>query len=166
MSIAKIKESSNTEIQIGIDAKHREAVAKELKKILADTYSLQLKTQYYHWNVTGVNFHNLHLLFGTQYDELSLAVDELAERIRSLGFNAPGTFRQFLDISSIKEDAILPSNWPEMVSNLKDAHEEIAASIRNKIELAQKAGDEGTADLFIKRIQEHEKAAWFLRSQV
>lgn len=151
---------------IGINAKSRKDVAQSLARTLAGTYLLQLKTQYYHWNVTGGNFHSLHELFNEQYEELSGAVDELAERIRALGVSAPGTFQEFSAMSSLTEDRSLPGTWGAMVNNLLAANEEVAREIRERIKLAQKSGDEGTADLFIKRIQAHEKAAWMLRSHL
>lgn len=165
MALAKIKQS-NGDIDIGLSAKSRKEVAQALANLLADTYTLQLKTQYYHWNVTGGNFQSLHTLFGTQYDELAAAVDELAERIRSIGHNAPGTFREFTSLSSLKEDKYLPDGWQGMVYNLAAAHEAVIRTVREKLEIAQKAKDEGTADLFIRRLQEHEKAVWFLRSHI
>ena len=162
MAVAK-KILSDT-LDIGIEAKKRKAVAEALKSQLADTYLLQLKTKFYHWNVTGAQFFSLHTLFDKQYEALSAAVDELAERIRSLGFAAPGTFREFLELTALAEDKSLPENWEKMVQNLVSDHETLIRSAREKVALAQEQGDEGTADIFIKRIQEHEKAAWFLRS--
>lgn len=163
MTLTHVK-SRNDDIEIGINAKSRKDVAQSLSRVLADTYVLQLKTKYYHWNVTGALFHSLHTLFDAQYQELSNAVDELAERIRALGVTAPGTFHEFSGLSSLKEDKYLPTGWNDMVYNLTAAHEQLICDIREKLTLVQKAGDEGTADLFIRRIQEHEKAAWMLRS--
>ena len=156
----------HTDADIGINAKSRKEVAQMLSKQLADTYLLQLKTKYYHWNVTGENFHGLHELFDAQYEELAEASDELAERIRALDLEAPGTFQEFLKQASLKEDKNLPAGWREMVRNLLEAHEDIIRQTRNKVTAAQKAGDEGTADLFIGRLQAHEKAAWMLRSHL
>jgi len=166
MAVTQVKAESSQEINIGIENKQREAVVKALKQALADSYTLQLKTQYYHWNVKGSNFQTLHLLFGSQYDQLSAGVDELAERIRTLGAETIGTFRQFQELASIKEDAKLPANWQDMVHHLQQDNEALARELREKIAVAQKAGDEGTADLFIRRLQEHEKAGWFLRSHL
>jgi len=165
MTLTKVKPASN-DAGIGISSRSRKDVAQALGQALSDTYSLQLKTQYYHWNVTGELFHSLHTLFGAQYEELAEAVDELAERIRVLGHNAPGTFREFAEFSSLREDRYLPADWQTMVGNLAAAHEEVARSLREKIPAAQKNGDEGTADLFIGRLQAHEKAAWMLRSHL
>lgn len=163
MSVTKVKPAAN-EAEIGIAPAARKEVAQLLKESLANTYSLQLKTQYYHWNVTGPSFSSLHALFASQYEELAEAVDELAERIRSLGHTTPGTFYEFAALASLKEDKYPPSDWKAMVANLLAAHEALARSVRDKIPVAQKAGDEGTADLFIGRLQAHEKAAWMLRS--
>ena len=164
MSIAKLKTKTSAEPAIGIERNARKHVAESLAQLLAGTYLLQLKTQYYHWNVTGPHFSPLHLLFESQYNGLAPAVDEIAERMRSIGFATPGTFAEFLSLSDIKEDKSLPADWSEMVKNLLLAHELLARQFRENIESVQKAGDEGSADLFIRRMQEHEKAAWMLRS--
>jgi starvation-inducible DNA-binding protein len=166
MPAEKLKKLASDNIDIGISKNNRKEIVENLKSQLSDTYILQLKTQFYHWNVTGGNFHQLHLLFGSQYDELALAVDELAERTRSLGFNVIGTFNEFLKFAQVTEDKLLPQTSQEMLENLLSAHEHIAKTTREKIANAQKNGDEGTADLFIKRLQEHEKTAWFLRSHL
>ena len=158
--------TKNNTANIGISPNHRKEVVEALTSQLADTYLLQLKTKFYHWNVTGPNFFSLHTLFDKQYEELAEGVDELAERIRSLGFTAPGTFHEFTAAAKLKEDKTLPANWEVMIENLTAAHEQIIKTTREKIELCQNNGDEGTADLFIKRLQEHEKTAWFLRSHV
>lgn len=142
------------------------AVAESLAKLLAATYVLQLKTQYYHWNVVGPHFAALHTLFGAQYDAIALAVDEVAERIRALGHIAPGTFREFLESSILSEDKTLPKRWEDMVKNLAAANEAVAGEARDSLPKIQKAGDEATADLLIRRIQEHDKAAWMLRSHL
>ena len=166
MAIAKMKSAPTGEIAIGLDSRARKEVVAALSHGLANTYLLQLKTQYYHWNVTGEHFAALHLLFETQYNELAAAVDELAERIRALGATTPGTFHEFAELASLQEDKSLPSNWQTMVSNLVAAHEAITRLARERIKVAQRAGDEGTADLFIRRLQAHEKAAWMLRSHL
>lgn len=167
MAVAKIKQKqSGSEIDIGLGAKARKDVAAALSHVLADTYTLQVKTQFYHWNVTGENFQALHTLFGTQYEELAAAVDEVAERIRAVGHNAPGTFESFLGLTSLKEDKFLPNGWQGMVHSLVAAHEAVTRTVREKLAIVQKAGDEGTADLLIRRLQDHEKAAWFLRSHL
>ncbi len=165
MALTKIKPAGN-DIDTGLNPKARKEVAQLVAQGLANTYTLQLKTQYYHWNVKGENFHSLHLLFETQYNELAEAVDELAERIRALGVDTPGTFREFSELAFIKEDKTLPPDWQTMVANLQEAHEMLVKAAREKIVQSQKAGDEGTADLFIRRVQAHEKAAWMLRSHL
>lgn len=166
MSIAKMKSEPGTEINIGLGANARKEVAGLLSQLLAETYLLQLKTQYYHWNVTGPHFAALHKLFEAQYDAVSEAVDEVAERIRSIGHVAPGTFREFSASSAVKEDKSLPASWEDMVKNLAVANETVARSAREWLGRVQKAGDEGSADLLIRRMQEHEKAAWMLRSHL
>lgn len=166
MANTKNKTMANDDVNIGIGANARKEVASCLGQLLAGTYILQLKTQYYHWNVTGPHFAGLHTLFGAQYDAIALAVDEVAERIRSLGHTTPGTFREFASTSVIKEDKNLPEDWQEMVSNLADDNEAVARNAKDWLGRVQKAGDEGSADLLIRRIQEHEKAAWMLRSHL
>ncbi|WP_049621629.1 Dps family protein [Frateuria defendens] len=149
--------------QIGIAKKDREAIAKQLSKLLADTYSLYLKTHSFHWNVTGPQFNSLHNMFETQYNELWLAADEVAERIRTLDVFAPGSYSQFGKLTSIKEEPGVP-DWKAMVGQLVDGHEIAAATARGAIKVADKAGDEGTADMLTGRLKEHEKTAWMLRS--
>lgn len=166
MAHAKAKTSNGSDISIGLGNNSRKEVAGCLGHLLAGTYILQLKTQNYHWNVTGPHFSALHGLFGTQYDAIALAVDEVAERIRSLGHVAPGSFREFSAASAIKEDKSLPDDWAEMVKNLAEDNETIARQCRDWLHTVQKAGDEGSADLLIRRMQEHEKAAWMLRSHL
>ena len=150
-------------ISIGIAKKDREAVAKNLSKLLADTYSLYLKTHSFHWNVTGPQFNSLHAMFETQYNELWLAADEVAERIRTLDVFAPGSYSQFGKLTSIKEEPGVPE-WKDMVGQLVEGHEIAAATARDAIKVADKAGDEGTADMVTGRLKEHEKTAWMLRS--
>lgn len=140
-------------------------VVSALSKVLADTYVLYVKTQNYHWNVTGELFYSLHLFFENQYEELSEAVDLLAERIRGLNEIAPGTMQQFLDLSSLKETNQIPSAQ-KMIQNLYEDHEVIIKELTKNIPLAQKHGDEGTADLFIERLRAHEKTAWMLKSSL
>lgn len=166
MASTKNKAIVSNDINIGIGANARKEVAAYLAQLLAGTYILQLKTQYYHWNVTGPHFAGLHTLFGAQYDAIALAVDEVAERIRSLGHATPGTFREFSSVSVIKEDKNLPEDWQEMVGNLAEDNEAVARTAKEWLGRVQKAGDEGSADLLIRRIQEHEKAAWMLRSHL
>jgi starvation-inducible DNA-binding protein len=148
---------------IGIAKKDREAIAKQLSKLLADTYSLYLKTHSFHWNVTGPHFNSLHTMFETQYNELWLAADEVAERIRVLDVFAPGSYSQFGKLTTIKEEAGVP-DWKEMVSQLVTGHEIAAATAREAIKAADGAGDEGTMDMATGRLKAHEKTAWMLRS--
>ncbi|MFC5524669.1 Dps family protein [Rhodanobacter ginsengisoli] len=150
-------------ISIGIARKDRETVAKHLSKMLADTYSLYLKTHSFHWNVTGPQFNSLHLMFEAQYNELWLAADEVAERIRTLDVFAPGSYSQFGKLTSIKEEAGVPE-WKEMVSQLVEGHEIAAHTARLATKAAAGAGDEGTADMLTGRLKAHEKTAWMLRS--
>lgn len=166
MAFSRMKSEAESDINIGMGANACKEVAACLGHLLSETYLLQLKTQYYHWNVTGPHFAALHTLFGAQYDAIALAVDEIAERIRSIGHTTPGTFAEFLSASSVKEDKSLPGSWEEMVENLAAANEQVARNTREWLGKVQKAGDEGSADLLIRRMQEHEKAAWMLRSHV
>lgn len=149
-------------IEIGIKEKDRKAIAQGLSRVLADTYTLYLKTHNYHWNVTGPNFNSLHLAFETQYTELALAVDLIAERIRALGHPAPGTYREFIKLSSIAEDTDAPSA-DEMVARLVAGQEAVVRTARSVFRQADKASDEPTADLLTQRMQVHEKTAWMLR---
>lgn len=150
-------------IDIGINEKDRDEIAKGLSKLLADTYSLYLKTHSFHWNVTGPMFQTLHLMFETQYNELALAVDLVAERIRALGFPAPGTYSEFARLSSIRETSGTPKA-EEMIQLLVEGQEAIVRTARSVFPIAEKASDEATADLLTQRIQLHEKTAWMLRS--
>ena len=148
---------------IGIAKKDRDAVAAQLSKLLADTYSLYLKTHSFHWNVTGPQFNSLHAMFEAQYNELWLAADEIAERIRTLDVFAPGSYSQFGKLSSVRDEPGVPE-WKEMVEQLVEGHEIVAHTARSAIKLADDAGDEGTADMLTGRLKEHEKTAWMLRS--
>ena len=150
-------------ISIGIARKDREAVARHLSKLLADTYSLYLKTHSFHWNITGPQFNSLHTMFETQYNELWLAADEVAERIRTLDVFAPGSYSQFGKLSSVREEPGVPE-WKEMVNQLVEGHEIVAHTARAAIKVADKADDEGTADMLTGRLKAHEKTAWMLRS--
>ena len=150
-------------IDIGINEKDRAEIANGLSKLLADTYSLYLKTHNFHWNVTGPMFQTLHLMFETQYNELALAVDLVAERIRSLGFPAPGTYSEFARLSSIRETSGAPKA-EEMIQLLVEGQEAIVRTARSVFPAAEKASDEATADILTQRIQLHEKTAWMLRS--
>jgi len=150
-------------IDIGISEGDRTKIAKGLSKLLADTYTLYLKTHCFHWNVTGPMFQTLHLMFETQYNELALAVDLIAERIRALGCPAPGTYSEFAKLSAIKETTGTPKA-EEMVKLLVAGQETVVRTARSIFPLAEKAHDEATADLLTQRIQLHEKTAWMLRS--
>ena len=150
-------------IDIGINEKDRSEIAIGLSKLLADTYSLYLKTHNFHWNVTGPMFQTLHLMFETQYNELALAVDLIAERIRSLGLPAPGTYSDFARLSSIRETSGVPKA-EEMIQILVEGQEAIVRTARSVFPVADNASDEATADLLTQRIQLHEKTAWMLRS--
>lgn len=150
-------------IDIGINQQDREDIAKGLSKLLADTYTLYLKTHNFHWNVTGPMFQTLHLMFETQYTELALAVDLIAERIRSIGVYAPGTYKQFSALSSIKEDDGIPKAQ-DMIRLLVEGQESVVRTARSLYPVVEKANDEATADLLTQRIQLHEKTAWMLRS--
>ncbi len=150
-------------INIGINEQDRQDIANGLSKLLADTYTLYLKTHNFHWNVTGPMFQTLHLMFETQYTELALAVDLIAERIRSLGVYAPGTYKQFAALSSIKEVDGIPKAQ-DMIRLLVEGQESVVRTARSLYDVVEKANDEATADLLTQRIQLHEKTAWMLRS--
>jgi starvation-inducible DNA-binding protein len=150
-------------IDNGISKKDRAQIAKGLGHVLADTYTLYLKTHFFHWNVTGPMFQTLHLMFETQYNELWLAVDTLAERIRSLGHPAPGTYAEFVKLSSIREKPGVPKAR-DMIKQLVEGHETVTRTARALFPAAGQAGDEATADLLTQRIQLHEKTAWMLRA--
>ena len=147
----------------GINEKDRKKIAEGLSHLLADSYSLYLKTHYFHWNVTGPMFNSLHLMFETQYTELATAVDDIAERIRSLDFFAPGTYREFAKLSSIPESESVPKAQ-DMIKELVAGHEAVCRTARSVFPAADKSGDEATADLLTQRLQIHEKTAWMLRS--
>lgn len=150
-------------VNIGIDEKQRGEIAEGLSRLLADTYTLYLKTHNYHWNVTGPMFQTLHLMFETQYTELAEAVDIIAERIRALGFPAPGTYSEFAELSSISEAKGVPSA-EEMIKSLVEGQETVVRTARTVFPAADGAHDEPTADLLTQRMQIHEKTAWMLRS--
>ena len=150
-------------IDIGIDTQHREDIAAGLSRVLADTYTLYLKTHNFHWNVTGPMFQTLHLMFEQQYNELALAVDAVAERIRALGLPAPGTYKQFSALSTIREEDGVPKA-EVMIRLLVDGHEAVARTSRSVFTTAEQANDQPTCDLLTQRMQIHEKTAWMLRS--
>ena len=150
-------------INIGIAEADRLEIAAGLSRLLADSYTLYLKTHYYHWNVTGPMFNTLHLMFETQYNELALAVDLIAERIRALGVYASGTYQEFAKLTVIAEDSGVPKAQ-EMIHNLVAGQEAVVRTARSLFAVVEKANDEASADLLTQRIQLHEKTAWMLRS--
>jgi starvation-inducible DNA-binding protein len=150
-------------IDLGIPEAHRAEVAQGLSRLLADTYTLYLKTHNFHWNVTGPMFQTLHLLFETHYNELALAVDAIAERIRALGFPAPGSYAAFSKLASIPEAEGVP-RANEMIAELVQGNEAVARTARAVFPAAEKGSDEATADLLTQRLNVHEKNAWMLRS--
>jgi starvation-inducible DNA-binding protein len=151
------------EIEIGIDPTDRKSIADGLSNLLADTYTLYLKTQSFHWNVTGPMFRALHEMFEEQYTELAGAVDEVAERIRALGHEAPGSFSAFMKLTSIDEETGVPAA-EEMIRQLVSGHEASVRTARNAFTVAEEAEDQVTMDMLTERMQVHEKAAWMLRS--
>ena len=152
-----------TDIDIGINAAAREEIAEGLKRLLADSYTLYLQTHNFHWNVTGPQFRELHLMFEEHYTELATAVDDIAERIRTLDVPAPGTYKAFAALSSIEEVEGVPSA-AEMVDRLTQGHEQVVKTSRAVLKLAQDAEDESTAALVSDRMRIHEKTAWMLRA--
>jgi starvation-inducible DNA-binding protein len=150
-------------MNIGIPVEQRTEIAGGLSRLLADTYTLYLKTHNFHWNVTGPMFQTLHLMFETQYNELALAVDLIAERIRALGFPAPGSYREFAKMSSIPEASGTPAA-KDMIEQLVAGQEAVIRTARSIFPSAEAANDEPTADLLTQRLQIHEKTAWMLRS--
>ena len=151
------------DINIGISAADRQRSAEAVKKLLADTYALYLKTHGYHWNVEGPHFQQLHALFMDQYTEMWNAVDELAERIRALGEYAPSSYSAMAALSSIAEETGQP-DWKTMVTSLAKGHEAVAKSARDVLRIAEEIGDDATADVVTPRITIHEKTAWMLRA--
>ena len=156
--------SGRAPINIGIGEEDRAAIVAGLSRLLADTYTLYLTTHNFHWNVTGPMFNTLHQMFMAQYTELWNAVDPIAERIRSLGHYAPGSYAQFGKLSSIKDVPEAPPKALEMVAVLVEGHEAVARTARSIFAAVEKAGDEPTADLLTQRLTVHEQAAWMLRS--
>ena len=152
-------------IDIGISEKDRKAIAEGLSRVLADTYTLYLKTHNFHWNVTGPQFNTLHTMFMEEYTELWNAVDLIAERIRALGHPAPGSYSAFAKLASIKEAEGVPSA-KKMLEQLVAGHEAVARTMRNAFPAAEAAHDQPTMDLLTQRLQVHEKTAWMLRSML
>ncbi len=153
------------EVNIGISKEKREGIAKGLSKVLADSYMVYLKTHNYHWNVTGTLFNSLHAQFEEQYTELAAAIDEIAERIRSLGYRAPGSFIEYSELTSIDEDTDQPEAL-EMVRRLAVDNEKILRTAREVLPLCQEVDDEATIDLLTQRLHVHSKTAWMLRSHL
>lgn len=157
--------SGQQPVNIGISAADRKKIADGLSAFLADSYTLYLKTHNFHWNVTGPMFNSLHAMFMQQYTEQWTALDEIAERIRALGFRAPGSYAEFVQLSSVKEQAGCDApEWKEMVQQLVEGNEAVCRTARKVLETADKAGDDPTVDLCTQRLQTHEKYAWMLRS--
>lgn len=159
------KKNTTVQIDIGISDKDRKKIADGLSRLLADTYTLYLKTHNFHWNVTGPMFNTLHLMFEGQYNELALAVDAIAERIRALGVYAPGSYKDFAKLSSIPEADGVPAA-EEMIRQLVQGQEAVARTAREVFSAADDANDQPTADLLTQRLQTHEKTAWMLRSML
>ncbi|WP_174873583.1 Dps family protein [Vogesella oryzae] len=150
-------------MDIGISAQDRARIAEGLSRLLADSYTLYLKTHFFHWNVTGPMFQTLHLMFETQYNELALAVNQIAERIRALDHIAPGSYGDYARLTSIAESQGVPKAQ-DMIRELVQGHETVCRTARSLFPLADAASDEPTADLLTQRLQVHEKTAWMLRS--
>ena len=161
--VKKNEKAGAVAVDIGIAEQDRKAIAEGLNALLADTYALYMKTHAFHWNVTGPMFQTLHLMFETHYNELWLAVDPVAERIRSLGFPVRATYAAFTKLSSIPEADGVPEAT-DMVRELVKGHEAAARTARSIFPRAEKGGDESTVDLLTQRLQVHEKTAWMLRS--
>lgn len=151
---------------IGISEKNREAIAHGLSRLLADTYTLYLTTHNFHWNVTGPMFNTLHLMFMSQYNELWNAVDPIAERIRALGYSAPGSYAAFGQLTRLPDAPTEPPAAEDMIRALVRGNEAVAATARELLPLVEKAGDQPTTDLLSARMDIHEKSAWMLRSML
>lgn len=155
--------SNNATLDLGIETAHAEKVAQGLSSVLADSFLLYTKARDYHWNVTGPSFLSLHNFFEEQYNDLALAIDEIAERIRTLGFRAPGRVGELMELSSVKEDPTISTDM-EMVADLLSAHETVMSTIRSMWDAAEAAGDESTLDMLTARLQTHSKTSWMLKS--
>ena len=153
-----------SDINIGLDENARKAVAASLNQTLADTYALYMKTHAYHWNVTGPQFHTLHVMFEEHYREMWAALDTIAERVRALGIYAPSSGREMAELSAIEDADAAPPAAAEMVRRALAGHETLITRARNGLAVAEEAGDAASADLFTVRIQTHEKTAWMLRA--
>lgn len=161
---AKLSKSASVGINIGISDEHREAIAQGLSRLLADTYTLYLTTHNFHWNVTGPMFNSLHNMFMEQYTELWNAVDPIAERIRSLGHAAPGSYAQFGELTSLDDAPADPPKAREMIRILAEGHEAVARTARSLFPVVDEANDQPTADVLTQRLAVHEQTAWMLRS--
>lgn len=161
----KTKVYKPMETNIGISEENRKEIADALSRVLADSYMLYLKTHNYHWNVTGELFHSLHEQFEEQYTELADAIDEIAERIRALGYRAPGTFKEFNNLTSIDEQQDEPEAM-EMIRRLAEGNEQVLRTAREALSPANEAEDEATIDLLTERLNTHSKTAWMLRSHL
>lgn len=150
---------------IGISEDGKRSIVEGLSHLLADSYTLYLKTHNFHWNVTGPRFRSLHMMFEEQYTELAIAVDTIAERIRTLGSPAPGTYSEYARLSSIEETTGVP-DAETMIRLLAEGNEAVVRTARSIVSTAEDAGDEVTVDLLVERMQIHEKAAWMLRSSL
>ncbi|GAB6196432.1 Dps family protein [Lysobacter xanthus] len=157
---------SMPQVNIGIEEADRKAIAEAMSRFLADSFTLYLKTHNFHWNITGPMFNTLHVMFETQYTEQWGALDDIAERIRALGFNAPGSYSEFIRLSSLPEEPGLTetADWREMVRQLTVGNEAVCRSARQVVSIAAPAGDDPTVGLLGERLQTHEKYAWMLRS--
>lgn len=153
-------------LNTGIVEAKRLDIAKGLSQVLAESYTLYLKTHKYHWNITGPMFQSLHTMFETQYNELSLAVDEIAERIRVLGVKAPGSYKEFSELSQVKEDPSPDCSADTMIKNLLADHEQIVRTSKDVMGVIEGGNDEGSNALLSARIEYHEKTAWMLRSLI
>lgn len=154
------------QVHIGVGDKARARVVRELSGFLASTYTLYMKTLFYHWNVTGPHFPGLHKMFEEHYQNLHQAGDEIAERIRALGHMTPGTYREFSQLSQVKEDDKLPRDSKVMVENLMKSHEACSLEARSVLKVAEECGDEVTVDMMVGRMAFHDKTAWMLRATI
>lgn len=163
--ITTLNGKEKMDINIGISNKDRKEIAEGLSRLLADSYMVYLKTHNYHWNVTGKLFHSLHEMFEEQYTELAAAIDVIAERIRAIGYRAPGSFREYKELTSIDEDTDQPEAL-EMVRRLAVDNETILRTARSVLPACNKADDEASIDLITERLDVHSKTAWMLRSHL
>lgn len=153
------------EVQTGLSEKGRQRISDGLSVLLADSYALYLKTQNFHWNITGSEFYSLHLLFEKHYEEMAEALDEIAERIRALGFYIDASFTGFKNLTAISEEHRVRTA-KEMIQELLKCHEIVVRQVRNLAEIAEQENDTATGDLLGRRLNFHEKASWMLRSQI